>query len=79
VLRQVWPVAFPVRFLGGVSFLLDTIHDRGKEADENLHGIHGTVWRQQEAKPHESCPPVRHSTGTRDNQPGLDPHERFRR
>jgi hypothetical protein len=38
------PAAFPVRVLSGLSFLLDTIHDRGKEVDENLHGAHHTVW-----------------------------------
>ena len=38
------PAAFPLRVLSGLSFLLDTIHDRGKEADENLHGAHRTVW-----------------------------------
>ena len=37
------PAAFPVRVLSGLSFLLDTIHDRGKEVDENLHGAHRTV------------------------------------
>jgi hypothetical protein len=30
-LRQVLPAAFPMRFLGGVSFLLDTIYDRTKK------------------------------------------------
>jgi hypothetical protein len=38
------PAAFPVRVLSSLSFLLDTIHDRGKEVDENLHGAHRTVW-----------------------------------
>jgi hypothetical protein len=37
------PAAFPVRVLSGMSFLLDTMHDRGKEVDENLHGAHRTV------------------------------------
>jgi hypothetical protein len=29
------PAAFPVRVLSGLSFLLDTIHDRGKIAPED--------------------------------------------
>ena len=29
------PAAFPLRVLSGLSFLLDTIHDRGKIAPED--------------------------------------------